>query len=123
MPKKATQKKPKPPRFFRHFDTTIPKFQPCARCGCWLAAGVSEGIHVKVGLVALDLVQQQIATIGRLRLYALTRTGLVELDRYRLRDPKFGARYAEHRCDIRWESRLPPGGPVGIGSTSDVPLY
>ncbi len=116
-------KKIKKPRFFRYFDTTIPKFQTCSRCRCWLAAGVAEGLHVKVDLVALDLTQQMIATLGGIRLYALTRTGLVELDAYRLQDPKFKGRYPAHRCDIRWESRLPPGGPVGIGSTSDIPPY
>lgn len=122
MPRK-TAPKTKKPRFFRHFDTTIPVLRPCARCGCWLAAGIAEGMHVQIGLVALDIVQQQIATLGRMRLYALTRTGLIELDAYRLQDPKFGARYAEHRCNIRWESRLTRGGPVQMGSTSDIPPY
>lgn len=118
----ATKKKPKPPRFFRHFDTTIPKIQPCA-CGVWLAAGISEGIHVKIDIVALDRAQAVLATIARVRLYALTRTGLVELDQYRLTDPKFGRPYPVHRCGVVWESRLTPGGPIRRTSQTDTPPY
>jgi hypothetical protein len=119
----ATKKKPKPPRFFRHFDTTIPKIQPCASCGCWLAAGVAEGIHAKVDIVVLDPVQAALATIAGVRLYALTGTGLVELDSYRLRDPKFGRPYPRHRCGVVWESRLPAAGAVRRSYESDTPPY
>lgn len=120
--KMPSKKKPKPPRFFRHFDTTIPKIQPCV-CGVWLAAGISEGVHVKIDIVALDPVQAVMATIAQVRLYAITRTGLVELDRYRLTDPKFGRPYPVHRCGVRWESRLPAAGPISRTSHTDTPPY
>ena len=115
--------KKRKPRFFRHFDTTIPKIQPCASCGVWLAAGIAEGMHVKVELVALDWVQAGLATIARVRLFAMTRTGLVELDQHRITDMKFGRPYPAHKCGVRWESRLPPAGQPVILSKSDRPPY
>lgn len=116
-------KKVKKPRFFRHFDTTIPKVRPCRFCGVWLAAGIAEGMHVAVDLVALDQVQAILATFAHVRLYALTRTGLVELDHHRLTDPKFGRPFPGHRCGTRWESRLPPAGRASNLAPTDIPPY
>lgn len=117
------QAKVKKPRFFRHFDTTIPKIQPCRSCGVWLAAGIAEGMHVKVDLVALDRVQAVLATYARVRLFGMTRIGLIELDQYRLTDPKFGSPFPTHRCGTVWESRLPPAGRPHIPSNSDIPPF
>lgn len=122
-PKKKANPKPKKPRFHRHLDTTIPVVKPCSVCGVWLAAGISEGLHTACDLTALDVTQQVLATFAGVRLYAITRTGLVELDRYRLTDPKFGGRFPRHRCGTVWESRLPGVGWRGFGAPSDAPPF
>jgi hypothetical protein len=53
----------------------------------------------------------------------MRRSGLIELDSYRIQDPKFGARYPEHRCGVRWPARLPGGGRLDSGSAADTPPY
>lgn len=116
------KKQVKKPRFFRHFDTTVPVIKQCSRCGCWLAAGIAEGIHVQADLTALDPVQQQLVVLTGGRLFALTRMSMIELDSYRLRDPKFVVRYPGHRCGVRWESRLVGAGPVCGSSLEEIPF-
>jgi hypothetical protein len=106
-----------------HFITTVPVIRPCARCGVWLAAGISEGMHVQAELTALDAEQTILAMLVKLRLFCLTRTGLVELDTYRLRDERFVSRLPEHRCGIPWESRLQAGGRVLTPAVETTPPY
>lgn len=93
-----------------YFETTIPVIRPCPRCRVWLAAGVSEGMHVQAEFVALDPVQRVLVTLMGLRMFALTRTGLVHLDDYRLQDSRFVTYYPEHRCGVSWASNLPGAG-------------
>lgn len=106
-----------------HFVTTIPVIRPCARCGVWLAAGISEGMHVSVDLTALDAEQSVLAMLLKLRLFCLTRVGLVELDSYRLQDAQFASRLPEHRCGVPWESRLPAAGPIRTPAADETPPY
>jgi hypothetical protein len=106
-----------------HFVTTIPVIRPCQRCGVWLAAGIAEGMHVEADLTALDPEQTVLAMLLKLRLFCLTRIGLVELDTYRLQDPQFAARLPEHRCGVPWVSRLPAGGPIQTPTADAVPPY
>lgn len=121
MPKAGkTRKKIPRPEFF---ITTVPVIRPCRACGVWLAAGIAEGEHVRADLTALDQIQAMLATIASVRLYALTRTGLVELDRYRLLDPAFTGRFPEHRCGTVWESRLTGGGGLAKPDKTDTPPF
>ena len=92
------------------FETTIPVVRPCRRCGVWLAAGVAEGMHVEAEFVALDAVQRVLVTIMGLRMFALTRTGLIHMDDYRLRDGRWSTYFPEHRCGVVWTSNLPGAG-------------
>lgn len=106
-----------------YFSTTIPVLRPCPTCRVWLAAGIAEGMHVRVDLIALDPSQTMLALLLSLRLFSLTRTGLVEMDRHRIRDPRFNVRYPEHRCGVLWDSNLPGAGPVIPPATSGMPPY
>lgn len=106
-----------------HFITTVPVIRPCRRCQWWVAAGISEGIHVVVDLTALDAEQTILAMLVKLRVFCLTRTGLVELDTYRLRDPRFASRLPQHRCDMRWPVKVIGAGPVAPPTNSDIPPY
>lgn len=117
MPK--AKKVPRP----EFFITTVPVIKPCRACGVWLAAGIAEGEHIRIDLTALDPVQAVLATIATVRLYALTRTGLVELDRYRLQDPAFTGRFPEHRCGTEWEARLTAGGALHKPDKTDIPPF
>jgi hypothetical protein len=118
-----TAKKRKIPRPV-FFETTIPVIKPCRRCGVWLAAGVAEGIHAEVEFVVLDPTQSVLAKIAGLELYALTRTGLVQLDDYRLRDERFSSKYPEHQCGVVWTSNLPGAGDQRPNAAqSHIPPY
>ena len=120
MPPKKKRAVPRPV----FFETTIPVVKPCRRCGVWLAAGVAEGMHVEAEFTALDPTQAFMAKLMGLRLYALTRTGLVDLDDYRLQDPRFTARFPEHKCGQVWESRLVGGGDTRPTlANSQIPPY
>lgn len=94
------------------FETTIPVIKPCVRCGVWLAAGVSEGEHVQVEFTVLDPTQSVMCMLMGLRLFVLTRSGLVWMDDYRLQDPRFSAYQPEHRCGSTWESRVQGAGEM-----------
>ncbi len=105
----ASKVKKAPPRPV-FFETTIPVVKPCRRCGVWVAAGVAEGMHVQAEFTGLDPTQAFMARLAGLRLFALTRMGLVELDAHRGEDPRFSTWYPEHRCGTVWESRLQGAG-------------
>lgn len=104
------------------FVTTVPVVRPCSRCAVWLAAGLSEGMHVQAEFTALDPTQTVQAVLLGLRLFAITRTGLVHLDDDRLRDERYSARFPQHRCGVVWESRL-PGGDIRPVRDPLVPPY
>lgn len=106
------------------FETTIPVIKPCRRCGVWLAAGVAEGQHVQAEFTALDPTQQLMCMLMGLRLFALTRSGLIQMDDSRLQDPRWIAKFPEHRCGSTWESRLPGAGDTRPNAArSHIPPY
>ena len=84
-----------------YFETTIPVVRLCS-CGVWLAAGVAEGIKVEAELIALDTGQKLWAILNHIELFALRRTGLVQMDRIRLTDPRFAVLYPQHYCHVKW---------------------
>lgn len=94
-----------------HFETTIPVVRPCARCGVWFAAGVAEGLKAEVEFVVLDTGQALWATLNRIELYCIRRSGLVHMDASRLSGKYLGRLYPQHRCDVKW--------PVVLGQVSD----
>lgn len=105
-----------------YFETTIPVVRPCRRCAVWLAAGVSEGLHVEAEFVVLDPGQSVLAVLLGLRLFALRRTGLIFMDDWRLQDPAFDAYIPEHRCGVKWECRITGAGDIRPVK-SDTPPY
>lgn len=117
------KKAEKPPRRFAHFDTTVPVVRPCSRCRRWLAAGISEGIHVEVDFVQLDPGQAIVAALTGIQLYSISRIGVVYLDECRLTDPRFSGRQPEHRCDIVWESKVAGAGRGSTPVVNDTPPY
>lgn len=119
MVQKPKKKPPRPDPLI----TTVPVIRPCARCGAWLAAGIAEGIHAEVDLVALDAQQVIMAMMVKLDLYCLTRTGLVYMDPSRVQDPRFASRLPEHRCAMRWEAKLQGAGPIVPPVQTDTPPY
>jgi hypothetical protein len=120
---RKTTKKPKPKKRFEFFITTIPKIRPCQRCGSWLAAGITDGMHVKADLTQLSPRLALIAAITNVQMYSLTRTGLVHLDKYRLQDLRFQGRLPEHRCGVVWPAEVEGAGPVQSSRHSDTPPY
>lgn len=94
------------------FETTLPVVKPCRHCHVWLAAGMAEGMHVQAEFTALDPTQAFVCMAMGLRLFAITRSGLVWLDDYRLQDPAFTAYFPEHRCGVVWESRVIGPGDI-----------
>jgi hypothetical protein len=79
-------------------------------------------MHTEVDIVALALNQQLWAILRGIQLYKLTRVGLLHLDQSRIQDPE-GARYPEHRCEIRWPIQPVPSLPAYIPPNSDIPPY
>lgn len=119
MAQKELKKKP----HHEHLITTVPVIRICASCGVWLAAGIAEGMHVQVDLVILDSTQSILAMFSGLQLFAMMRTGLVTLDRYRLADPRFSGKFPEHRCGTVWESRTIGAGRMTRPGPTDIPPY
>lgn len=117
------QKKTKSRPHHEHMVTTLPVIRICGRCGVWLAAGIAEGMHVRADLVMLDATQSILAMFSGLRLFAVMRTGLVELDRYRMGDPRFSGKFPEHRCGTVWESRTTGAGQMTRPGPTDIPPY
>jgi hypothetical protein len=96
MPKKF---RPRPV----YFETTVPVIRQCSACGVWLAAGVAEGIKAEIELaVQLDTGQRLWCVMNKVEMYALRRTGLIQMDSMRLTDPRWEALFPQHHCHIRW---------------------
>ena len=105
------------------FITTIPVIRLCERCGVPLAAGISEGMHVRMDLTPLDDWQCMMVILAKLRLFSMSRTGLVEMDHHRMTDPRFRPRYPEHRCGVVWPNRLQVSNPVPHLVKDDSPPF
>lgn len=114
-------KKKKPP-VFEHFATTIPVIRTCSRCGVWLAAALSEGLHVTVDLTPLHITQAMSAVLLRLELYCITRTGLLHMDPWRITEPP-GELYAAHRCGHVWPRVTPGAGYRPKPPLSEIPPF
>lgn len=119
MPPKRKKAIPRP----SYFITTVPVIRCCERCGSVLAAGIAEGMHVRADLTPLDDWQSAMAILVRLRLFAISRAGLVEMDRYRMTDSRFQTRYPEHRCGVVWPNRLPSCNAVHNPVRDDSPPF
>lgn len=86
-----------------HFETTIPVIRQCRWCAVWLAAGVSEGLKAEIELGAmLDTGQRLWCVMNRIQMYALRRTGLIQMDSMRLTDPRWEALFPQHYCSVKW---------------------
>lgn len=101
------QKKRKIPRPV-HFETTVPVIRQCRWCAVWFAAGVAEGLKAEIDLgVALDQAQRLWCVLNRIEMYALRRTGLIQMDSMRLTDPRWHALFPQHYCNIKWTYPVP----------------
>lgn len=120
MPAKKTAKKK--PKIQRSMITTIPVIRPCEVCAAWVAAGIAEGIHVKVDLTPIDGAQAMLAVLTRTQLYCLLRTGLIHMDQSRITEPP-GALYPEHRHGVVWPSKVQGGGAWSASPSHDTPPY
>lgn len=114
-----TIKKRKIPRPV-HFETTVPVVRQHS-CGVWLAAGVAEGIKAEIELVCLDTIQRLWCITENIEMYAMRRSGLIQMDPRRLSDPKFTTLFPQHYCSIRWPN--PPPGVVQRSRLEDIPPY
>jgi hypothetical protein len=80
----------------------------------WLAAGVAEGLKAEIELgVPLDLGQRLWCVLNRIPMYALRRSGLIQMDPQRLTDQRFQTLFPQHYCQIRW--------PVVTGTIATLP--
>ncbi len=87
-----------------YFETTVPVVRQCPLCAVWLAAGVAEGIKAEIELgVPLDFGQRLWCVVNRIEMYALRRSGLIQMDPRRLTDPRFTTLFPQHWCSIRWQ--------------------
>lgn len=112
MPKRA---RPRP----IYFETTIPVIRQCRWCAVWLAAGVAEGIKAEIDLgVQLDTGQRLWCVFNKIEMYALRRTGLIQMDSMRLTDPRWISLFPQHYCHVKWTypatKRLPESPDNGI---------
>lgn len=86
-----------------YFETTIPVYRICRACGVWLAAGVAEGIkaEVEIGII-LDFGQKLWCVVNRIDMYAMRRSGLIQMDPRRLGDARFRTLFPQHHCNVKW---------------------
>jgi hypothetical protein len=87
----------------------------------WLAAGVAEGIKAEIELIPLDMSQRLWCVCMRIQMFALRRSGLIQLDPGRMQDPKFVTWFPQHYCHIRWPQ--PPPVPRQRTIRVDIPPY
>lgn len=117
MPPKKKRAIPRPV----YFETTVPVIRQHS-CGVWLAAGVAEGLKAEIELGAtLDVGQRLWCVMNRIEMYALRRTGLVQMDSLRLTDPRWLALFPQHYCHVKWPQ--PPPARFDRASMGDIPPY
>jgi hypothetical protein len=103
-----------------YFETTIPVIRRHS-CGVWLAAGVAEGIKAEIELVRLDTYQRLWCVCARIQMFALRRSGLIQMDAGRLADPRFVDLFPQHHCHVQWPQ--PPPVRVAERYDSGIPPY
>ena len=103
-----------------YFETTVPVIRWCA-CGVWLAAGVAEGIKAEIEMIPLDTAQRLWCVCMRIQMFALRRSGLVQMDPGRLADPRLMSVFPQHYCHIKWPQ--PPPVVVSKSPDSGIPPY
>jgi len=103
-----------------YLETTIPVIRRHS-CGVWLAAGVAEGMKAEVELIILDTYQRLWCICGRIPMYCLRRTGLVQMDPGRLTDPRNADLMPQHYCHIKWPQ--PPPARLPRPANEDIPPY
>lgn len=86
---------------FRYFETTVPVIRQHS-CGVWLAAGLAEGIKAQIEWITLDWGQRLWCVVNQIPMYAMRRTGLIQMDSIRLTDPKFETIFPQHYCHVKW---------------------
>lgn len=95
-----------------YFETTIPVYRQCRVCGVWLAAGVAEGMKAEVELgIMLDTAQKLWCVVNKIEMYAMRRTGLIQMDPRRLADPRFQTLFPQHHCHVKWAYPVVPAVP------------
>jgi hypothetical protein len=115
VPPKKKAARPRP----IHFETTIPVIRQCRACGVWLAAGRAEGVRAEIELgIMLDFGQRLWCALNQIQMYALRRSGLVQMDAGRLGDPKFETLFPQHHCHVRWpQPELPPVRRIPVNTS------
>lgn len=103
-----------------YFETTIPVIRFCS-CGVLLAAGVAEGIKAEIEMIPLDFQQRLWCVCMRIQMFAMRRSGLVQMDPGRLADPRLMSVFPQHYCHIKWPQ--PPPVRVAKSLKSDIPPY
>jgi hypothetical protein len=105
-----------------YFETTIPVLRQCRSCGAWLAAGVSEGVKAEIELgTILDLSQKLWCTVNHIEMYAMRRSGLIQMDPGRLSDPRFMTLFPQHYCHVKWPQTVLPAVPR-ISTSTTIPF-
>lgn len=108
MPPKKKRANPRPV----YFETTVPVYRQCRACGVWLAAGVAEGMKAEVELgIMLDTLQRLWCVVNKIEMYAMRRTGLIQMDPRRLADPRFQTLFPQHHCHVKWAYPVVPAVP------------
>lgn len=100
--------------------TTAPKVRLCDRCRSITLMGISEGLRAEVDMSVLTTTDQIRATLARLELYALTRTGLWYIDSSRAQSAHLWQIVPEHRCGVRW---VPTSTELPKSTEHDEPPY